>query len=202
MVKIPIVVMLSWLLLVSSALAQANVLQTVYQIRATVYKNDDVKLNEITSFNSTISSFPSLSTGYYIKVISSDGKILFNENLGVSFITILDPVGVINKNETSITAKVPYYPNAQSISIYHNEKKILDIDLSKQLCNNNSICEPGENKFNCNHDCKLVQTPLTFSSYYVYILIVAFILLAILIFNYIRLRKKSPTYSQLKQKWS
>lgn len=198
MSKLQILSLVAFLLFVTNVYAQANILQTVYQIRALITKNDTASLNEITSFNSTLSVFPTSETGYFIKIFSQDEKVLFNENLGVSFTITLDPIGVINRNQSSVTVKVPYYPTAKSIAIYHVEKKILVIDLSKQFCNNNSICDLGENVYNCPEDCKQKSEG---PSLFLYILLIALAILTILILNFIRLRK-SASFDSLKQKWS
>jgi len=153
MIKLFVPTVAVFLMIVANVFAQANVLQTVYQIQMTVFRDDKAKLNEISAFNSTVSAFPSSDTGYSIKILSHTGRTLFNEHLGISFILIVDPVGVIERNETTITVKVPYFSQAKSIAVYHSEKKILDIDLSKQLCNNNSVCDLGENAYNCKNDC-------------------------------------------------
>jgi len=200
MIKLFVPTVAVFLMIVANVFAQANVLQTVYQIQMTVFRDDKAKLNEISAFNSTVSAFPSSDTGYSIKILSHTGRTLFNEHLGISFILIVDPVGVIERNETTITVKVPYFSQAKSIAIYHSEKKILDIDLSKDLCNRNSICDIGENEANCPEDCKKAVS--TGSSLYLYILVIASVFLVILILNYIRLKRKNSAFSSLKQKWS
>jgi len=179
MTKFMIFTLMIFLLTITNVYAQANVLQTVYQIRAIISRDDSTQLNEITAFNSTLSAFPTSDTGYSIKVVSNDGRNLFDEFLGVSFTVSLDPVGVIHLNQTTITTKVPYHSNAKSIGIYHSDKKILDIDLSKDFCNNNSICDLGENIYNCPKDCMPAGTQSEIPWFYIGIAGIAAIVLVI-----------------------
>jgi len=184
-------------LLISNVYAQANVLQTVYQIKTVIFKDDNTQLTEIDVMNSTISVFPSSDTGYSIKVFSNDGKVLFKEFLGVSFNLNLEPMGTIHLNKTTITIKVPFYTNVKSIAIYHSSKKILDIDLSEHFCNKNSICDLGENQYICPEDC--ITEPEGFPWIYVGIS-AACVVILVTIFFLKRSRPKNEEWKSVK-KW-
>jgi hypothetical protein len=49
--------------------------------------------------------------------------------------------------------RVPYFPTAKKILVYHQNKVILLIDLEKDFCNRNGKCDLGENGYNCQQDC-------------------------------------------------
>jgi len=176
--------------------AQGSIqLQTVYSIDIEIFKNDNVILNSISAANATTSHFPTVNTDYKIKVLSNDGQELFNNNLGVSFTISLDPVGIIETNSTTINPRVPFYANAKYIEIYHSGKKILNIDLSNQFCNKNSVCDLGENQYNCSEDCKTKGTNAWF---YVYITIAIIATIALL---FILRLKRQQSFANLSQKW-
>jgi hypothetical protein len=125
---------------------------TVYSLDMEIFKDDRVILQSITASNGTTSYFPTSNTGYSIRTLSSDGRELFSANLGVSFTIIFDNK-VSTRDSTSINVRVPFSTITKYISIYKGDREISRIDLSKSLCNNNSICEAGENPVNCQHDC-------------------------------------------------
>lgn len=183
--------------------------EIVYSLQMVIHKNDTVILNNITSVAGTPSSFPSLETGYTIKVISFQREELFKENLGVSFTIILDPIGVIETNSTIVSVRVPYFQTAKIISIYHSDREIKTIDLAMELCNKNDVCDLGENEYNCPEDCKEEVTTTTipptrggFPKFYLIIGIVILIIALILFFILKgRRRTESNNWIELYQKW-
>lgn len=153
------------ILLASSAfvgISQAQesiILQTVYAFKVQVSKNDTTQLLDIGAINGTISHFSSTDTGYTVKLFSDSGQTLFTGYTFISFVLITEPPlpTPLQVSSTVVQIRVPYYPNAKSIALFHLDKKILDIDLSKQVCNNNGVCGLGENVANCSHDCAAAQ---------------------------------------------
>ena len=52
---------------------------------------------------------------------------------------------------------MPYFKTAKSISIYKEEKEILNIDVSSfAVCNQNKICDNQETKATCSEDCSTI----------------------------------------------
>ena len=132
-------------------------LQTVYSLQMEIFRDDTATLKNILADTGTISTFPTQKTVYSIKVFGGN-QVLFDKNIGVSFLLTLEPLKTIQLNSTLIHIRVPYFKNADRIAVYHQNKEILNIDLSKEICNNNSFCEIGENKYNCPEDCKGIQS--------------------------------------------
>jgi len=159
-------------------------LQTVYAVRTEIFKNDTATLLDISATNGTVSHFASSNTSYSIRVLSNNGNELFRGYTFISFSLITDSPVSIEFNSTVIQLRVPFYANAKSIAVYHFENKILDIDLSKKFCNSNSICDLGENIYNCPSDCKPPQSE--FPWFYI---VVGIIALAIVITIYLISRK-------------
>lgn len=132
-------------------------LQTVYALKVQISRNDSTKLLDISATNGTISFFSPNEVGYSVRVYSNMGKELFLGNTYPPFNILADqPMPLFNA--TVEQYRVPFYSDAKSISIFHLDKKILDIDLSSAICNNNGICDLGENGANCPRDCAVAQT--------------------------------------------
>ncbi len=161
--------------------------QLVYSLGLIIYKNDTVVLKYLDVIDSIPGDFPSSVTGYYI-VVSSLQKELFRDKLGVFFTILTEPLGVLSTNVTSINVRVPYFPEAKFITIYKGEEKIFEIDLSKEVCNLNHVCEKGENVVNCPEDC-VSTTTIIFQPkkqqfhLYIAILIIIIAILILLIYK-------------------
>jgi len=67
--------------------------------------------------------------------------------------------------------------------------------LSNQFCNKNSVCDLGENQYNCSEDCKTKGTNAWF---YVYITIAIIATIALL---FILRLKRQQSFANLSQKW-
>jgi len=149
---ISISLLIMFVLIFSISYAQQ---QIIYSLSMIVCKNDTVVLKNITAINGIPGEFSDQETNYNIKVLSQQDLELFSDNIWVSFFLSLDPIGVIETNTTFVYVNVPYFQTAKTISIYHLDKKILNIDLNEELCNKNNICDLGENEYNCPEDCSV-----------------------------------------------
>ncbi len=159
--------------------AQENIqLQTVYAIKAMIFKNNTVKLLDISATNGTISYYSPTETSYSIIIFSNTGQQIFKGNTSISFSLVTEPPVTIQVSSTVVQLRVPFYPNAQSIAIYHLQNKILNIDLSKEFCNHNSICDLGENSYNCPNDCGAQTQPIPWF-YFIIGIVIVIILIAI-----------------------
>jgi len=171
-----IIITLICLLLIPGIFAKID-LQTVYSLQVEIFKNDSVTLMDLTAGSGTISTFSTTKKDYSIKVLDSRNKVLFERDIEVSFILFLETIKTVPLNSTIIHVRVPYFSNAKKISIYHFNKEIFSVDLSEEICNNNFICELGENKYNCPEDCDVKKE----FSWFLFILIV-FLLTTVIIF--------------------
>jgi len=157
--------------------------ELVYSIKAEIFKNDTVIPMGIGAGVGTITPFPTSKKDYSIKVFGPNNRVIFDKDIDVSFIIYLEPDINIPTNSSIIHVRVPYNYQAKRIRIYHLDKIILDIDLSKELCDRDSICDEGENKYNCQDDCGKRGFGFTF------IILMAVIIMAIL-FILIKTKRK------------
>jgi hypothetical protein len=148
------------LLLVSAGAAQKEGI--VYSLEMNVFRNDTAELIGIDTVNGTVSHFPSHETKYTVQIISDKEEVLFEKNLGISFNLLIEPPGTgipTEMDKVYLHIRLPVFEEADEIAVYHFEKKILSIDLSREICNRNKNCEPGENEVNCPSDCKETVKP-------------------------------------------
>ncbi len=172
-----IIITLICLLLIPTIFAKID-LQTVYSLQVEIFKDDIVTLMDLTAGSGTISTFPTTKKDYSIKVLDPGNKVLFDKDIEVSFILLLEPMKTVPLNSTIIHVRVPYFSNAKKVSIYHFNKEIFSVDISEEICNNNFICELGENKYNCPNDCDVKKE----FSWFLFILIVFLLTIAVIFF--------------------
>lgn len=181
-----IIAIITLLGLVGGGIACVNTV--IYQIDMTIYKNDNVNLNEIRALPGTTSLRISHSD-YVLKILDERSKVIDTFHLPVSFTIPTSPP--IKTNEAVISIALPCYDSWKSLEIYHREKLIFR-EKNIKLCNLNGVCDRGENYRNCYLDCPL-STKLTeekeFENYLPYLLAL-FIIIPLTFLIYRKLEAK------------
>jgi hypothetical protein len=113
--------------------------------------NDTIRiLNITTSWRDDKTSF--LPEGSYsIQVLSKDDKILYQRKFHVDFFILSDPPTRVEEN--TLTFSIPFSPDIKSLKITKDGKILLDENIRKYFCNDNSICDSNENFYTCPSDC-------------------------------------------------
>jgi hypothetical protein len=150
---------LFFIILISSiAFAQAN---DVFVLYIDVYNDGAVDLKDFKVISGTQNVYAGQDGNYPIKIVSFDDKVLFQSKLQMGFVTYretIDDEGNMKGEEVVIEnieqfLRLPYFKDAKTIELYHEDKLIYSLDVSEHLCNKNSVCEGYENEFNCPTDC-------------------------------------------------
>ena len=89
---------------------------------------------------------------YLLKLISSKKKLLHQIYFAPDFMILSDPP--IELNETFVSLNLPFFADSKYIEVYYKNIKKLSVDISKQLCNKNKICDGNENYLSCPGECK------------------------------------------------
>ncbi|MBD3155117.1 MAG: hypothetical protein GF368_00490 [Candidatus Aenigmarchaeota archaeon] len=155
--------------------------ELVHSLDMMIYRNDTVELKNLNLIYAKPGEFSERYLDYSVKVFSDDDKILSEENLRVSFLLSLDPIGTIITNSTFVHVNVPYFENGKRIGIFHLDKEILNIDLQKEFCNKDGICGPGENIYSCPEDCSETKDRKSFPfSLLIFLALIASLIVVIL----------------------
>jgi hypothetical protein len=173
-----------------------------YSLSAEIYNNDSAVLNSLSSQNVKPGFFPLDDTGYKVKLLSENRSTLFEDNLQISFETkssFEKEDGTpfeesYFSNSTEVDLRIPGFAKAKYLQISHNDKVILESDLSVSICNKNGICDPGETLANCREDCskkpEIYSEPNLFSGQN-YLFFAFLALLAIVLIMAIYRKKKA-----------
>lgn len=129
-------------------------IEPLYSLFMEIEKDGPASLKWIKAEMGIVSTFPDVYNDYSLKVLGPGNQVLFERTLGVSFTVELDPISSVEVDKTTYYVRVPCNEKAMRISLFKQGKELLDVDLSKTICNNNLICELGENKYNCPGDCQ------------------------------------------------
>jgi hypothetical protein len=164
----------------------------VYSLDVDLYRNGSAYLNDIHSEIYYSSDISLLESEYHLLIYDFGNSTIFRENIPVSFegeIFGESSSGHIERkfylNKTTISIQIPVYQNTTRLSITHEDKEMLGIDLRDYFCNKNNVCDLGENHYICPEDClkypENVPTQDIFSRpnnyFFVFLAILAIILL-------------------------
>ncbi|MFH1433009.1 MAG: hypothetical protein ABIG84_07380 [archaeon] len=152
-------IVLFFIILISSvAVAQAN---EVFVLYLNVHNDDAVDLKDFKIISGSQNVYADQAGNYPIKIISFDDEVLFESKLQIGFVTYRetrDEDGNMKGEEVVLESaeqfiRLPYFKNAKTIELYHEDKLIYTLDVSEHLCKKNSVCEGYENELNCPGDC-------------------------------------------------
>jgi hypothetical protein len=134
-----------FLLLLTDQAAASDILL----VDLVVHKNDSVELRElrITSGRPLID----IESGpYRIEVTDSNGTVVLDRDLMISFLIMSDPP--VETDQSFVSLRIPYNSRMKHVNIYKADKQIFSQDL--RLCNNNGICDTDyESSLSCPKDC-------------------------------------------------
>ena len=143
------IAVITLLLLVTAVSAS----QLIYVLNLDVYSNDTVTLKSLNRSVGLTSQFLDSEAPYKVKMFSGSRE-LFSGNLYISFTVITDPpILDLQLEKNPLELRVPYFPEADMLKIYHNGKEIFFVRLKLEACNNNGFCDVGEDTVNCPADC-------------------------------------------------
>ncbi|MEK6982457.1 MAG: hypothetical protein AABX38_05990 [Candidatus Micrarchaeota archaeon] len=109
----------------------------IYDLSLLIYKNDSAKIVDISISDFEPGPFPtSLNNNYHFEIIDTENKIIFNQPFTMRFVVYPDPyedgtarAQVINLNQTYSFWRLPYFQNAKTIQLYHENKKIWEYNV-------------------------------------------------------------------------
>ena len=167
--------------------------EKVFSARMTIGKDDSVTISSFEVLDGKASSFPEYpDANYLIKIVSFDGRTLFEAPMKIDFVVHPFPEGEIELNETERSFRLPFFTDAKRIEMYHDGRLIHSLNVADYLCNKNSRCEENENTENCPTDCKKSDQPKQESNNF--LLILGIILLVIgIVALYVLIRRRNAS---------
>lgn len=138
-----------------------------------IYNNDNVELLGLYVDMGVPMDFSPKDTGYSLVLYSDGSEPLYSAPLAVDYSVLIDRADgteIIERESTRLFLRIPYYSDAGRMIVYHGDDVIYELDLRRELCNLNGLCDACENRMSCPQDCAegstasrpaLVETPAT-----------------------------------------
>lgn len=132
-------------ILLLSGTGAAAPAQDVFQIEFSLSQDHTVDNTSI----SVVSNEPVWTPGtgggpYRFTAFDEKGDIIYYQDADISFYTIADPVGVVEEEETSVLARLPFVTQATEIQFSHDGTPITTFSLPDHLCSSteDGTCSP------------------------------------------------------------
>ena len=134
--------------------------EKIFSFDVIIYKDDRVELIDFQISDGKVTDFPKYDdANYFIRILSFEGEILFEGSMKITYIAHpFPPPGEeereVELNETEKFLRMPYFANAKTIELYHDDKLIYSLDVAQYICDNDGTCDENESNQNCPSDCK------------------------------------------------
>lgn len=147
-------------LLPISASAQAG---TIFFLYADIHRNDTIGLKDFKIMDGDQNMDSGGLGNYKFHIISYEKKTLFESKFQQSFVTYRESIGEdgnmrgeeVTLDTVSKFIRLPYFKEAKTIELYHEDDLIFSLEVADYVCNHNAVCNTYENNLNCPDDCKI-----------------------------------------------
>lgn len=141
-------------------LAQAISASEVVLVGFDIHKDGSVALTALSAVEGVRQRAGISNSGEYeLRVEDASGAAIDSLRFDTSFILLSDPP--VQSNVSSHLYRLNYTPGASRIRVMKGGNEIFRAPIPPLgSCNNNGICESGENSFGCLHDCDYGGAPL------------------------------------------
>jgi hypothetical protein len=141
------------LVLLLIAVGLGHALVKVIDIGFAIDRNDTVTMTDLEVAQGEPQRFFGSESGpYELQINDADGLVLSNRSFDMDFWLLSDPPKLMNMSANSF--RLEYPSNSKILTIRHGNRTILLMDLPDETpCNNDRLCDAGENAFGCPADC-------------------------------------------------
>ncbi len=87
-----------------------------------------------------------------LKILDKDSSILYERNISLAFI-VFDNAADLEDDLVEIY--LPYSEKDATLQLFNKGQVLLDLNIKKELCDNNNLCSRSENYYSCPSDCKV-----------------------------------------------